>query len=144
MHDKDRPLTPAGEESFRQTARMLARVTRKPQAILTSPFLRSQQTAALAAQAWGHLRPVVVPALVKGDWSAICRTLATYDSEVTVALVGHENWLSTVTARFLASRSHRAFDYRKGGVALIEAEHPKTYQGTLLWFIPPRVFQRLK
>ena len=144
MPDEDRPLTRAGEQSFRQIARMLARVLRKPQAILTSPFLRAQQTATIAAQAWGDMRPIVVPALAVGDWPGVCRALASYKSDGTVALVGHETWVSTVTARFLGSHTRRAFDYRKGGVALIDAENLEACRGTLLWFIPPRVFRRLE
>ena len=68
--DEDRPLTTEGEKSFRQTARMLARVAGKPRAILASPHLRARQTAAIAAQAWGNTRPIVVPALAEGDWPA--------------------------------------------------------------------------
>jgi phosphohistidine phosphatase len=144
MRDEDRPLTPEGEQRFRQTARVLARVAEKPRVILTSPHLRAQQTAALAAQAWGGMRPVVVPALAQGDWTAICRALAAYEKNDTVALVGHESWISTITARLLGSRTRQAFDYRKGGVALIEAEDLQACKGTLLWFIPPRVFRRME
>ena len=142
--DENRPLTRMGERSFRQTARMLARVARKPRAILTSPLLRARQTATIAAESWGNLRPIVVPALAEGDWPGICRALATYKSDDTVALIGHETWMSIVTARLLGSRIRRAFDYRKGGVALIDAENPEVCRGTLLWFVPPRVFRRLK
>jgi len=143
MRDEDRPLTAEGEKSFRHTARMLARVARKPRAILTSPHKRAQQTAAIAAEPWADLDPILVPALGAGDWPAICRVLSTYDSEDTIALVGHESWISTITARFLGSRSHRAFDYRKGGAALIDAEDLGACKGSLLWFIPPRIFRRL-
>ena len=144
MPDEDRPLTRAGEQSFRQTARMLARVLGRPRAILTSPLLRAQQTATLAAEVWGDMRPIVVPVLAEGDWPGVCRALATYKTDDTIALVGHETWVSTVTARFLGSRTYRAFGYRKGGVALIDAEDLEACRGTLLWFIPPRVFRRLK
>ena len=144
MRDEDRPLSPEGEQRFRQTARVLARVASKPRAVLTSPHLRAQQTAALAAQAWGNLRPIIVPALAEGDWTGICRALEGYEKGDTIALVGHESWLSMTTARLLGSRNHRAFDYRKGGVALVEVEDLSACKGTLLWFIPPRVFLRLE
>jgi phosphohistidine phosphatase SixA len=123
---------------------VLARVVRKPNAILTSPHVRAQQTAVIAAKAFGDLRPIVEPALANGAWPGICRALADYKGDDTIALVGHESWLSTITARFLGSRNHRAFDYRKGGAALIEAENLQTYRGALLWFIPPRVFRRME
>jgi phosphohistidine phosphatase len=144
MRDEDRPLTSEGEQLFRQTARMLARVTPKPKAMLTSPLLRARQTADIAAQAWADLRPTVVPALAEGDWPGIRRALTSYKADDTVALVGHESWMSMLTARLLGSELHRAFDYRKGGVALIEVDDLEACSGTLLWFIPPRVFRRLE
>ncbi len=143
MRDEDRPLTAEGSQKFRKTARTLARAARKPRAILTSPHLRAVQTAAIAARAWGRLRPIVVPALAEGDWPGICRALAPYESGDTIALVGHESWISEITARFLGSRSHRAFEYRKGGAALIEVENLEACKGSLLWFMPPRVFRRM-
>jgi len=143
MRDEDRPLSPEGEERFVQTARMVASVARKPAAILTSPLVRAQQTAVIAGRAWGTMRPIVVPALLEGDWPGICSRLANYKGDDTVALVGHEGWMSMITARLLGSRNHRAFDYRKGGVALIEVEDLLACKGTLLWFIPPRVFRRM-
>jgi phosphohistidine phosphatase len=144
MRDEDRPLSPEGEERFNQTVRMLVRLVQKPTAILTSPHVRAQQTAAIAAKAWGGMRPIVEPALAEGDWPDICRALADYQDDQTIALVGHESWISTVTARLLGSRNHRAFDYRKGGVALVEVESLRACTGTLLWFIPPRVFRRME
>jgi phosphohistidine phosphatase len=144
MRDEDRPLSPEGEQRFDQTARMLARVAQKPNAILTSPHVRAQQTAALVAQAWGDIRPIVAPALAEGDWPGICRALTNYKDNDTIALVGHENWISMITARLLGSRNHRAFDYRKGGVALVDVEDLQACKGALLWFIPPRVFRRME
>ena len=123
---------------------MLAHVAEKPTAILTSPHVRAQQTAAIAAQAWGDLSPIVEPALADGGWPSICRALADYNSDDTIVLVGHESWISELTARFLGSRNHRAFDYRKGGVALVEVEDLQACKGALLWFIPPRVFRRME
>ncbi len=143
MRDEDRPLTPEGEQSFHKTARMLAKVAPKPRAILTSPHLRARQTAAIAAQAWGATNPIAVSALAEGDWPGVRKALAPYQEDDTVVLVGHESWISSITARFLGSRSRRAFDYRKGGVALVDAKDLEACKGTLRWFIPPRVFHRL-
>ena len=143
LRDENRPLTPEGERSFRDTARLLARVAHKPAAILTSPMLRARQTADIAARAWGNIEPTIAPALAGGDWPALRRTLAGYHAGDTVALVGHENWISTLTARLLGSRRGGAFDYRKGGASLIEVEDLDACKGALLWFIPPRIFRRI-
>ena len=142
--DAKRPLTKRGEERFRLVALALARLLPPPRAILTSPLLRARRTAELAAQAWGGLQPRIVAALTDGDWRAIRRTLSAYGENDTLVLVGHENWLSDLTARLLGGKSGRALRYRKGGLALIEIDPDESDHATLLWFIPPRVFRMLK
>jgi phosphohistidine phosphatase len=139
--DAERPLTPRGEERFRRVAKALGQILPRPRAILTSPLLRARQTADLAARAWGGPRPQTRPALADGDWPGIRRALAGYQEGDTVVLVGHEDWLSDVTARLLGSSSGRGFRYRKGGLAAIEVDR-KAARGKLLWFLPPKVWRR--
>jgi len=141
-NDRERPLTAQGEERFRQVAQALAQIAPRPVAILTSPLLRARQTADIAARAWGGPEPKALAALTEGDWPALRRALAEYDGDETVVLVGHENWISEVTARLLGSKAARAFGYRKGGIAAIETGAAKPGRGRLLWFIPPRVWKR--
>jgi phosphohistidine phosphatase len=168
--DEDRPLTELGKRRFKVVAQALPDLAPSPEAILTSPLLRARQTAEIVAKAWGGPEPVEEPALVDGDWEALCSALdrvGNGDSRdgdaglcpvepnrgkawkpsqgfhISVALIGHEPWLSRVTARLLDGSSASAFDFRKGGVALIEVERPRAGQGKLLWFIPPRVFRKL-
>jgi phosphohistidine phosphatase len=140
--DADRPLTARGRHRFHQVARVLSRLMPRPQAILTSPLLRARETALLACEAWHGPNPVVLPALVDGNWPAIRRRLAGFEDKDTVVLVGHEDWMSTLTARLLGSKSCKAFAYRKGGIAMLEV-HPADAKGTLIWFIPPRVFREM-
>lgn len=141
--DEDRQLTELGKRRFKIVAQVLRDIARKPSAILTSPAVRARQTAAIVAKVWGDIEPVAVPALVDGDWEAVCRALDPYRRADTVLLIGHEPWISHVTARLLDARSARAFAFRKGGVALIEVERVRAGRGKLLWFIPPRVFRKL-
>lgn len=141
--DADRPLTAEGEKRFRNVAERLARFAPKPKAVLTSPLLRARQTAEIVAEEWGGVRQVVVPALVEGDWEGICDALDTFAAEDAVVLVGHDNWMSQITARLLGGKREQAFDYRKGGVALIEVDRLHEARGTLHWFIPPRVLRKL-
>jgi phosphohistidine phosphatase len=141
--DRDRPLTARGAEVFAQVAEGLARVVPQPQAILTSPLLRARQTADIAARTWGGPRPQIERALTDGDWPRLRRALAGHGKDATVALVGHENWISEITARLLRSTSAPAFRYRKGGVAAIEVSDMKLARGRLRWFIPPKVWRRV-
>jgi phosphohistidine phosphatase len=138
--DRERPLTAEGSRRFRKVAAGLVRLAPRPRAILTSPLRRARETAALLAEAWGDLRPEPAPALIDGDVRGIRRALAAFDDDDLVVLVGHENWISELTARLLDSASGRAFRYRKGGVALVEVK-AALRRGRLLWLIPPRAFQ---
>lgn len=142
-HDKDRPLTARGKQRFRQVARSLSHLVPTPKAILTSPLLRARETADLAAKALGGARPIVVPALQNGKWAGIRRALSAYGKADTVVLVGHEDWISSLTARLLGSDQGESFSYRRGGVAFLELPTLDARTAKLLWFIPPRVFRRL-
>jgi cyclic pyranopterin phosphate synthase len=82
-------------------------------AILTSP-----QTAVIVAQAWGDRSRIVVPDLAEGHWPCVSRAFTGCKGDDTVALVGHERWIATLTARPHGRRNHRAFAYLKGGAAL--------------------------
>jgi len=141
--DEQRPLTAQGLRRLRQVATGLVRVAPRPRAILTSPLLRARQTAELLARAWNELHPAIVPALTMGNQAGLRLALAGYEDKDTVVLVGHEGWMSELTARLLGSKAAASFRYRKGGVALIELEGVELARGTLLWFIPPRVFREL-
>lgn len=141
--DADRPLTDEGKKRFRRVATRLVEIAPRPAAILSSPLRRARETADIVARAWPKTKVTLVPALADGDWPSVCEALAGFSRDDTVALVGHEGWISVVTARLLGGKRARAFAYRKGGVALIEVDDPASGQGDLLWFIPPRVLLRL-
>ena len=140
--DKERPLTTKGAERFRLVAQALARLLPRPSAILTSPLLRARQTADIAAQAWGGPPPRTHPALATGDWPGVVKAMADHGKDDMVVLVGHENWISEVTARLLGGDSGGCFRYRKGGVAAIEIADTKAVAGRLLWFVPPKMWRR--
>jgi phosphohistidine phosphatase len=142
--DHDRPLTDLGRQRFRRVVRRLASFAPQPRAILSSPLVRARQTADIAAQAWPRVPVTIVNALADGDWPAVCEVLDRFVADEVVMLVGHEGWISDVTARLLGGKRERAFAYRKGGVALIDVDDPRAVgKGALLWFIPPRVLLRL-
>src|SRR4029450_7680736 len=50
--DDARPLTGRGKKRFRQAARGLARLFRRPGHLLPSPVVRARQTARIAGRAW--------------------------------------------------------------------------------------------
>jgi len=143
MKDADRPLTPEGILRFERAAAGLARVLPRPDALLTSPWKRARQTAEILASAFGRLKPVDTPALAGGSFEALARVLGAYPKDATVAVVGHEPWLSALLARLIGSSEDERLEFKKGGAALVELDGRIEEGGKLLAYLPPKLMRRL-
>ena len=143
LADADRPLTDRGAKKFKPVARQLAKLIEKPRAIFSSPLVRARETAEIVAGAWRGGVVGVLPALADGDWSAIWNAVRRFSDEDTIILVGHEDWISNLTAELLGSTKGSAFAYRKGGLALLEVRRNYRDRATLVWFLAPHVLRRL-
>jgi phosphohistidine phosphatase len=141
--DEERPLTPEGELKFREAAKGLAQLVDRPQALLTSPWRRAKQTAAIAAAAWGQIEPKETPALASGSFDEEAAVLDRYPEDATVAVVGHEPWVSALLARLLGTRHDDRLTFKKGGAALVDVPGPLAEGGSLAWFLPPKVLRKL-
>jgi phosphohistidine phosphatase len=141
--DEDRPLTPEGEQKFREAARGLARLVDRPDALLTSPWLRARQTAAIAADAWGGLEPKATAALAGGSFEEQAEVLDRYPGDATVAVVGHEPYVSELLARLLGTRRDDRVEFKKGGAALVDVPGRLAAGGRLVWFLPPKALRKL-
>jgi phosphohistidine phosphatase len=112
--------------------------------ILTSPLVRTRQTAELLAAAFA--RPPKVTDLaslaVGGRPSAVIADLARFSKRRHLALVGHAPGIGDVAARLLGAR--HGLDFKKGAVCGIEVDAlPPTRAGTLLWFATPRMLRSM-
>jgi phosphohistidine phosphatase len=143
MEDDERPLTPKGRKRFRQAARGLVAVLKRPEALLTSPLPRARQTADLAAKAWGKVKVSETSALAGGTFENLALALAPFGKDDTVAIVGHEPDLSEVLGRLLGTPHTERVAFRKGGAALVEVPGPLQEGGTLVWYLTPRLLRVL-
>jgi phosphohistidine phosphatase len=141
--DPDRPLAPEGEKRFREAARGLARLVERPNALLTSPWRRAKQTAAIAAEAWGRLEPEETAALAGGSFEDQAAALDRYPGDATVAVVGHEPYVSDLLARLLGTRHEDRVEFKKGGAALVDVPGRLAAGGHLVFFLPPKVLRKL-
>lgn len=141
--DGARPLTPKGIVRTRAAARGLRRLERGVVAILTSPLVRAEETARLAAEAIPEARFVVTPALVPGATPRrVLEALAPFDPDDTILLVGHEPDLGRLAATWTIGTG--SLPLRKAGACAIDFEaKPATGAGELQWLIAPRVLRRL-
>jgi phosphohistidine phosphatase len=143
LADEERPLTPEGEERFREAAAGLARLVDRPDALLTSPWLRARQTAALAAKAWGRIAPKPTDVLAGGSFEEQAKVLDRYAGDATVVVVGHEPYVSELLARLLGSRDADRVTFKKGGAALVEVPGRLADGGALVFFLPPKLLRKL-
>jgi phosphohistidine phosphatase len=69
--------------------------------------------------------------------------LAGLPTDATVALVGHEPWLSALLARLLGSGEADRFTFKKGGAALVDVPGPPAEGGRLVWYVRPKILRAL-
>ena len=141
--DAERPLTPDGEERFRAAAKGLARLVGRPDALLSSPWLRARQTADIAAEAWGTIEAEETDVLAGGTFDAQARVLDRYPATAMVAVVGHEPHVSDLLGRLLGSADEDRLTFKKGGTALVDVPGRLREGGRLVWFLPPKVLRKL-
>src|SRR6188508_2488209 len=111
--DEERPLTRKGEQRFRAAARGLARIEARPDVLLTSPLPRARQTAEIAAQAWGKIKPKKADVLGGGSFAEVAGILDKLPRDITVAVV------------------------------TVEVAGPLGQGGALVWAMPPRLLRRI-
>lgn len=144
--DADRPLTGEGIERWVREARGLGALGTAVDHVLTSPYLRTRQTAELLASGLSPapevshsigLRPGGRFDEVLADVRAVVHAGA-----AAVALVGHEPSIGSMTARLIDAR--HAMPFKKGAVCRIDFDGAiRPGEGRLAWFLPPRALRAL-
>jgi phosphohistidine phosphatase len=143
-NDALRPLTPAGKRKFRAAARGLASVLPRSAALLTSPFVRARDTAALLAAELGRKKIIECGELASGEPAHKVFALLRARKDENVILVGHEPNLSTLLAACLHAHARLKIDFKKGGAACVEFESRiGRGRATLCWMLPPSALRAL-
>lgn len=145
-NDEDRPLTQRGIRRFRTAATGLGTLVPQVDRLITSPFVRTHQTATILEDQLAWPSAEVRDHLAGGaPLAGAVALLADCDRRSTVAVVGHEPMMSLLTAAFTGGTgSSFALDWRRGGAASIEFDAaPKVGGGALRWFMPPRMLRAL-
>jgi phosphohistidine phosphatase len=144
--DSERPLTPEGEEEFREAAIGLGRYVPGVEVLLSSPYRRAWQTAEILTEQIGWPAPQAFPAL-EPDVAPekVVLALQTYAGKQSIALTGHRPGLHELAVYLLTGDAGGAdMKIKKGGVVCIEVdEDPKAGAGKLRWLFTPRVLRTL-
>ena len=142
--DAKRPLTTDGITRFRETVEGLGSLGVKLDQILTSPLVRTRQTADILAEMLPGRPPITeIRALAPGSSVAAAVTaLGEYGRRSSIAIVGHEPGVGELAARLVGAR--QAFCFKKGAVCRIDvAALPLACPGTLRWFLTPKMLRKL-
>jgi phosphohistidine phosphatase len=143
--DTKRPLTDEGIAWLRKHARGLARLGVTFDVVLTSPLVRTRQTADAIAGSFDPRPPIVAAESLApgGTYQAVLADLEKQTRRSRIALVGHEPGIGELAARLIGTR--HPLEFKKGAVCRIDLETlPPAGPGALRWFLPPKILRRLR
>jgi phosphohistidine phosphatase len=142
--DSKRPLTSGGIARLRKEAKALDELNVGFDHIITSPLLRTRQTADVFAETMKSKPSVsnsdaLAPA---GTPTAVFQELGKHMRKGRIALVGHEPNIGELAARLIGSRT--PLEFKKGAICRIDFEvFPPKGTGQLRWFVTPRMLREI-
>jgi phosphohistidine phosphatase len=143
--DTKRPLTARGIEKLRREGKALVALDVTFDVILTSPLVRTRQTADTLAASFRAAPPIVnTTALAPGGThNAVIEELAKQGHRrKKIALIGHEPGMGELASRLIGLR--KPLEFKKGAICRIDvAALPPTGPGQLRWFVTPRVLRKI-
>lgn len=140
--DSKRPLTSAGMTKLRKEAKALNALEVSFDLIISSPLVRTRQTADIIAETL-HGKPSVMTSdslAPAGTPAGVVQEVARHAKKGKIALVGHEPNLGELAARLIGAKS--PIEFKKGGICRIDFEVlPPKSLGQLRWFLTPRILR---
>jgi phosphohistidine phosphatase len=143
--DTKRPLTDQGIARLRRAARSLVRLGVSIDAVLTSPLVRTRQTAEIVAAAFApHPAVVNVDALMPGGAPpAVAAEIEKNSRRRRLAIVGHEPGIGELAAWLLGTKN--PIEFKKGGMCRIDVDGATLRGGgALRWMMTPKILRAIK
>jgi phosphohistidine phosphatase len=143
--DEKRPLTDQGRKKMKKAARGLAELMDSIDLIASSPLTRALQTMEVVADRFPDAATTVVGALEPVQrYEIFAEWLNRLENVETVAAIGHEPHLSGLASWLLTGNEKPLFEFKKGGVCLIEfGEVIEPGAGKLVWLLTPAQLRSL-
>jgi phosphohistidine phosphatase len=142
--DTERPLTPKGMKRAHAAALGLRALDVKPEAVLTSPWLRAVQTAEIFCETIDYpSKKIIRTDALKGTSAPgdLLRELQSMKAKVVLAF-GHEPHLHLMIGHILHT-SAKITELKKSGLALLELERVSPPNGRLLALYPASTLRAL-
>src|SRR5206468_5370408 len=143
--DAKRPLSDDGASRMRKAARGLDRLGVTLDVIVTSPMVRTKQTAEVVAGAMNPRPPIVaVDSLAPGGtYQEIMNDLEKQSRKTRIAIVGHEPGIGEFAARLIGSR--HSIEFKKGAICRIDIDAlPPSGPGELRWFMTTKMLRSIR
>lgn len=140
--DSQRALTDKGAKKMRQIAKGLRTLGVDFDLILSSPFIRAQQTAEILADVFKLKKKVAYSEnlIPMGDPDLLLAEINEKYTVDSLAIVGHEPYLSTLISLLVAQGSPMEITIKKGGVCRLATDDlHHTRKATLDWLLTPGV-----
>ena len=135
--DADRPLTPQGKKRMKKAAAGLKELVPDLDVLATSQLVRATQTAAIVARRY-RLEPSEIDELAPGVPLTRLLEWLGRQRHSTVAIVGHEDGLSTFASWLVSGRAESRMVLKKGGACLLRFDSVEPGAATLEWLLTAR------
>jgi phosphohistidine phosphatase len=142
--DSKRPLTSSGIVKLRKEARGLVALGVTFDQIITSPLVRTRQTADVLAEVLKGKPPIATSDALApaGTPAAVIQEIGRHARKPRIALVGHEPNLGELAAQLLGAKA--PLEFKKGGICRIDFDvAPPKGVGALRWFVTPKMLRSL-
>ena len=142
--DSKRPLTEEGTGRMRKAARGLVRLGVTFDVVLTSPYVRTRQTADIVAAAFNERPPVVALESLApgGSIQSVLSDLERQTRRTRIAMVGHEPGIGELAARLAGARY--PIEFKKGAVCRIDIKTFPAGPGRLRWFVTSKMLAEVR
>ena len=144
--DSQRPLTAKGRDKIKLIARTLKELDIKPNLILSSPYIRAEQTATILAKEFDRKKNLKFSDLLVPDGKpeAIIGEIVENYLVGELVIVGHEPCLSLLISTLVAGRSELAINIKKGGVCCLSTDDLSLERrATIEWLLPPKILLKV-
>jgi phosphohistidine phosphatase len=135
--DRLRPLTEEGVQKLNRSMRKVCELIPDLDVILTSPLVRTRQTAEIAAEHLGMSESLVEDDRLSPGFGMeeLAEILLEQGNSLGVMLVGHEPDFSQTISELIGGGR---LVCKKGGLARIDMISLTPPRGELVWLIPPK------
>lgn len=141
--DANRPLSQIGVEQIRAVAGALRKMGADFDLILTSPLLRTRETADIVADACGYNKEPEQDETLGGSYrpELMLRSLETIPRDCErVLLTGHAPSLDRLIAFLISTDESCRVGLAPGGLAWVEIADLPMRNGILHWVVPPEIW----